>query len=217
MANLNFGLQVYLFLCTCFTSRSNLYTSLIIGIHECKVSLSPLQAFTSLDKRPRGPHRYSDSPKIPEILQGIKAALKDVPNVDLLSPFRVHLVDFAETGLKINIVCYFATKSFDEFLYLQQLSLIEVTRVVQGAGATMTSVLYVDTTDPSPIPASKIQQALPQSATKSHTPREHDGLSTAFEVAEQEPLPIPKINGGLEKTNQPAGATGAPRPRGGSV
>ncbi|CAM9826748.1 unnamed protein product, partial [Ascophyllum nodosum] len=95
--------------------------------------------------------RYSDSPKIPEILQGIKAALKDVPNVDLLSPFRVHLVDFAETGLKINIVCYFATKSFDEFLYLQQLSLIEVTRVVQGAGATMTSVLYVDTTDPSPI------------------------------------------------------------------
>lgn len=71
--------------------------------------------------------------------------------MDLLSPFRVHLVDFAESGLKINVVCYFATKSFDEFLYLQQVALLEVTRVVQGANATMTSVLYVDMNDPAPI------------------------------------------------------------------
>lgn len=95
--------------------------------------------------------RYADAPKVAEILQGIKAALKDVPNVDLLSPFRVHLVDFAESGLKINVVCYFATKSFDEFLYLQQVALLEVARVVQGANATMTSVLYVDMNDPAPI------------------------------------------------------------------
>lgn len=95
-------------------------------------------------------NRYADAPKVAEIIQGIKAALKDVPNVDLLSPFRVHLVDFAESGLKINVVCYFATKSFDEFLYLQQVALLEVTRVVQGANATMTSVLYVDMNDPAP-------------------------------------------------------------------
>ncbi|CAN0137040.1 unnamed protein product [Ectocarpus sp. 12 AP-2014] len=95
--------------------------------------------------------RYADAPKVAEILQGIKAALKDVPNIDLLSPFRVHLVDFAESGLKINVVCYFATKSFDEFLYLQQVALLEVTRVVQGANATMTSVLYVDMNNPAPI------------------------------------------------------------------
>lgn len=99
---------------------------------------------TSLD-------RYADAPKVAEILQGIKTALKDVPNIDLLSPFRVHLVDFAESGLKINVVCYFATKSFDEFLYLQQVALLEVTRVVQGANATMTSVLYVDMNNPAPI------------------------------------------------------------------
>lgn len=119
--------------------------------------------------------RYADAPKVAEILQGIKAALKDVPNVDLLSPFRVHLVDFAESGLKINVVCYFATKSFDEFLYLQQVALLEVTRVVHGANATMTSVLYVDMNDPAPIgkaplagminpaPAQPPQSGLPQS------------------------------------------------------
>lgn len=97
------------------------------------------------------PDRYADAPKVAEIIQGIKTALKDVPNVDLLSPFRVHLVDFAESGLKVNVVCYFATKSFDEFLYLQQIALLEVTRVVQSARATMTSVLYVDMNDPAPI------------------------------------------------------------------
>lgn len=95
--------------------------------------------------------RYADAPKVAEIIQGIKGALKDVPNVDLLSPFRVHLVDFAESGLKINVVCYFATKSFDEFLYLQQVALLEITRVVQNASATMTSVLYVDMNNPAPI------------------------------------------------------------------
>lgn len=100
--------------------------------------------------------RYADAPKVAEILQGIKAALKDVPNVDLLSPFRVHLVDFAESGLKINVVCYFATKSFDEFLYLQQVALLEVTRVVQNANATMTSVLYVDMNNPAPIGKSSL-------------------------------------------------------------
>lgn len=96
------------------------------------------------ENSPRTFARYSDGPKVSEILQGIKAALKDVPNVDLLSPFRVHLIDFAETGLKIQIVCYFATKSFDEFLYLQQLGLMETARVVSGLGATMTSVLSID-------------------------------------------------------------------------
>lgn len=163
-----------------------------------------------------GSDRYSDATKVSEVLQGIKAALKDVPNVDLLSPFRVHLVDFTETGLKITVVCYFATKSFDEFLYLQQLALLEVTRVVQSAGATMTSVLHVDMTDPSPIPAGKIQDALPHSVTKSQAPREHDGLTTVFELPPDQEQSR-KINGGLEEASRPSNVGGVPRKRGGSV
>lgn len=156
--------------------------------------------------------RYSDAPKVSEILQGIKAALKDVPNVDLLSPFRVHLVDFAETGLKVTIVCYFATKSFDEFLYLQQLALLEVARVVQNANATMTSVLHVDMNNPAPIPAGKLQGIIPQSAIKSQVPvRERDGLSTVF--GEQDSTT--KINGVSEDANR--AASGVSRPRSSSV
>lgn len=132
-------------------NRGHVFSSSVI---PCKLKLFRCNHFVSFI-RPCAKFiafdRYADAPKVVEILHGIKAALKDVPNIDLLSPFRVHLVDFAESGLKLNVVCYFATKSFDEFLYLQQVALLEVTRVVQGANATMTSVLYVDMNDPAPI------------------------------------------------------------------
>ncbi|CAM9409124.1 unnamed protein product, partial [Discosporangium mesarthrocarpum] len=92
--------------------------------------------------------RYDDLPKVTAIVQGIRAALKEVPNIDLLSPFRVHLVDFSPSGLKFTVVCYFATKSFDEFLYLQQVTLLEVARVADEAGATMMSVYHLDMSNP---------------------------------------------------------------------
>lgn len=150
-----------------------------------------------------------------EILQAIKAALKDVPNVDLLSPFRVHLTDFADTGLKITIVCYFATKSFDEFLYLQQLALLEVTRVVQSAGATMTSVLHVDTSDPTPIPVSKLQDILSPPAAAMAVARDRDGSGAVFE--EQDVARTIPLNGGTDDPNRTASANGTSGPRGGSV
>lgn len=161
-------------------------------------------------------NRYADSPKVVEILQAIKAALKDVPNVDLLSPFRVHLTDFAETGLKITIVCYFATKSFDEFLYLQQLALLEVTRVVQNAGATMTSVLHVDTNNPAPIAGSKLQEIVPPlAATTQAVARDRGGSGAVFE--EQDVARIIPLNGGTDDPNLASTASGASGSRGGSV
>lgn len=159
--------------------------------------------------------RYADSHKVVEILQAIKAALKDVPNVDLLSPFRVHLTDFADTGLKITIVCYFATKSFDEFLYLQQLALLEVTRVVQTAGATMTSVLHVDTSDPTPIPVSKLQDIVSPPAAAMAVARDRDGSGAVFE--EQDVARAIPLNGGTDDPNRTASANGNSGPRGGSV
>lgn len=80
----------------------------------------------------------------------------------------------------------------------------------------MTSVLHVDMTDPSPIPAGKIQDALPHSVTNSHAPREHDGLTTVFELTPDQEQPR-KINGSLEESGRPSSAGGVPRPRGGSV
>lgn len=87
--------------------------------------------------------------------------------------------------------------------------------MIQSAGATMTSVLHVDMTDPSPLAAGKIQDSLSQSRTNAHVPREHDGLSTAFEVAEQET--VRKLNGGLEEVNRSSSAGRIPRPHEGSA
>ncbi len=133
--------------------------------------------FASSSTPPLLSDRYADAPKVAEIIQGIKAALKDVPNVDLLSPFRVHLVDFAESGLKINVVCYFATKSFDEFLYLQQVALLEVTRVVQNANATMTSVLYVDMNNPAPISKASLAGMISPPKSTQATPTQAAGVA----------------------------------------
>lgn len=169
--------------------------------------------------------RYSDFPKVPEVVQGIKAALKDIPNVDLLSPFRVHFVELAETGLKITIVCYFATKSFDEFLYLQQIALLEVTRVVSETGATMTSVLHVDMNDmssPTPLPKASVQGLVrgvisPVSPKAPVPTREVDSVHVAPALFEDQDSTV-KINGSstsIEESNRAAG--GASRPRGGTV
>lgn len=171
-----------------------------------------------------------------EIIQGIKGALKDVPNVDLLSPFRVHLVDFAESGLKVNVVCYFATKSFDEFLYLQQVALLEITRVVQNASATMTSVLYVDMNSPAPISTMALkgmikpsstngasQSGLPPSVVAPHVST-HGTESALEEQKSARQLNGTSSNSGSKKSSRKAsnaskskGGKGVKSPRGGNV
>lgn len=47
----------------------------------------------------------------------IKKALRVLPKVDVLSPFRVHFTTFGPYCLNLQASCYFATKSLDEFLY----------------------------------------------------------------------------------------------------
>lgn len=37
----------------------------------------------------------------------------------------------------VQVSCYFATKSLDEYLYLQQLALMEITRVVNECGCKL--------------------------------------------------------------------------------
>lgn len=166
--------------------------------------------------------RYSDYAKVPDVVQGIKAALKEMPNVDLLSPFRIHFVALAETGLKITIVCYFATKSFDEFLYLQQIALLEVTRVVSECGATMTSVLHVDMNDPRPLPMDTVQAIArgvvspPVVANSVPVPaRGVDSVQVAPARFEEQDSRRATNNRSIEESHQSAG--GVSRPRGGNV
>jgi len=70
------------------------------------------------------------------LLEDIKVSLQLFPKLDLLSPFRAHLVGVGEDGLKVNVLCYFATKSLDEFLDLQQRAYVEVSRCIEIRGLT---------------------------------------------------------------------------------
>ena len=78
--------------------------------------------------------RYQDFETLPEVILEIKKALRVLPKVDVLSPFRVHFTQFGSYSLSLTASCYFATKSLDEYLYLQQLALMEITRVVTECG-----------------------------------------------------------------------------------
>ncbi|CAM9151039.1 unnamed protein product [Phaeothamnion confervicola] len=100
--------------------------------------------------------RYEDMASVPAVVAGLKAGLKELPKVDVLgSPFRVHLTGLTPNGLQIVCVCYFAIKSFDEFLFLQQMALLEVGKAVTENGCTLAYPLY--TVD---IPAQSIGSAI---------------------------------------------------------
>ena len=73
-----------------------------------------------------------------DVLNKIKEALRTIPKLDVLSmPFRVSFVKFGHYSLEIEITCYFATKSIDEFLALQQTANLEILKAVRECGASL--------------------------------------------------------------------------------
>ena len=64
---------------------------------------------------------YEDFSSMGGVISSIKSRLKKIPKIDILSqPFRVSFTEITPTGLDIEVLCYFATKSVDEFLRLQE-------------------------------------------------------------------------------------------------
>jgi small-conductance mechanosensitive channel len=95
------------------------------------------------------PIRFQDQYLLPDVLSRIRDTLKTIPKLDALSmPYRVHFVGFGQFSLDIEITCYFATKSVDEFLSLQQVANIEILKAVNSCGAQLalpTTVLMAST------------------------------------------------------------------------
>jgi len=84
------------------------------------------------------PIRFQDHVVMSDILAKIKESLRLLPKLDMLSmPFRVSFVKFGAYALEIEITCYFATKSIDEFLALQQMANLEIVRVIRECGAQL--------------------------------------------------------------------------------
>jgi len=92
------------------------------------------------------PLRFEDASVLTDVVDGIKKGLRTVPKLDILSqPFRVSFLKISQYSLDIEITCYFATKSIDEFLALQQLANLEIIKAISGCGAQLalpTTMLY---------------------------------------------------------------------------
>ena len=84
------------------------------------------------------PLRFQDQHLVQDVLVKIKDALRTIPKLDVLSmPFRVSFVKFGTYSLDIEITCFFATKSIDEFLALQQIANLEILKVIRECGAQL--------------------------------------------------------------------------------
>jgi len=84
------------------------------------------------------PLRFQDQHLMQDVLMRIKDALRTIPKLDVLSmPFRVSFVKFGQYSLDIEITCFFATKSIDEFLALQQIANLEILKVIRECGAQL--------------------------------------------------------------------------------
>jgi len=81
--------------------------------------------------------RYKDLKLVSQVVQRMKQALRALPKVDLLSPFRVHFVEYGPSTLILEVSFFFATKSLDEFLFLQQTALLEMGQVIEDCEAEL--------------------------------------------------------------------------------
>lgn len=82
--------------------------------------------------------RFQDSGKISEVISRIRTNLQSITKLDYSSqPFRVSFVGFGQYCLEIEILAYFATKSLDEFLYLQEMANMEILKAVYESGAKL--------------------------------------------------------------------------------
>lgn len=98
------------------------------------------------------PIRFQDQHLMPEVLSRIRETLRTIPKLDTLSmPYRVHFIGFGQFSLDIEIVCYFATKSVDEFLSLQQVANIEILKAINNCGAMLALPTTVMMTVPGPL------------------------------------------------------------------
>ena len=133
--------------------------------------------------------RHHDAEMVQVVVQNIKDGIRPLPKLDVLSmPFRVSFVRVGSYGLEIEVVCYFATKSIDEFLMLQQMANLEILKAISIAGAQLalpTSQIYHNALGPSGVIPSRmaptaVQQPVAAAATANMDNGKTDHLKTAL-------------------------------------
>mmetsp|Transcript_26634 Transcript_26634/g.44514 ORF Transcript_26634/g.44514 Transcript_26634/m.44514 type:complete len:891 (+) Transcript_26634:51-2723(+) len=104
--------------------------------HFVKAALTNMERITHRKYETTVPLRFQDQLLVPQVIENIKTRLQDINKLDTLSmPCRVSFVKMSTYSLDIEITCYFATKSVDEFLDLQQQANLEVLAAINECGA----------------------------------------------------------------------------------
>lgn len=103
-----------------------------------QVAVTNMERITHRKYETRISLRFEDAPVLEEVLNKIKQSLREMKKVDALSmPFRVSFVEVSDYALVIETQIYFATKSIDEYLSLQQIANFEVLRCIRECGANL--------------------------------------------------------------------------------
>ena len=95
--------------------------------HFVQTAVTNMERITHRRFEATVPIRFSDYALMSDVINRIKDRLKTIAKLDVLSmPFRVSFVRVGSYCLEIEITCYFATKSIDEYLALQQVGELDI-------------------------------------------------------------------------------------------
>jgi MscS family membrane protein len=81
--------------------------------------------------------RYDDLHRIETITRQLQQRLDAVPGIDLAKDRLVHFVDYAESSLTLQLLCYAASGDIKDAWALRQRVLLMIGSVVEQAGAAM--------------------------------------------------------------------------------
>lgn len=106
--------------------------------HFVQTAVTNMERITHRKYETIVPIRFKDYGVVIEVLSKIREYLRTIPKLDVLSmPFRVNFIKFGTYSLEIEVTCYFATKSIDEYLALQQNANLYILRALRECGAEL--------------------------------------------------------------------------------
>ena len=79
--------------------------------------------------------RYEDYSKLPQLIEGIKAAISGQEDIDTHLPLSVVLDSFHQRTLTLFVVAYTLETRYDKYLEVRQLLLLNVHREITRVGA----------------------------------------------------------------------------------
>lgn len=134
-------------------TRVGFYSSTILGLDQLPTDV-PNQHFvnariTNLSrvKHRRLQHsfflRYEDINRVQTVVNGVRRAILDLPQVDPTIGFRVYFVGYTDSKLHIEVCAYLKDEGVDKFYDTQQFALLEIARVVEQCGAKFAYPLHI--------------------------------------------------------------------------